>query len=200
MKRVGIYGGSFDPPHMGHLLLAESAREELGLEKVFFVPARQTPLKDRFPLAAPENRWEMLNLSVEGNPFFATSRVELDREPPSYTITTVRYFRRRFPEAELWLILGEDILEEFHRWYRYRELLQLTGVSVGKRPGCQRKFPAALEEYREKICFFPHPGIEISSQGIRDRIRKGQSVKYRLPEKVREYIVKCRLYTEGSKE
>lgn len=197
---MGIYGGSFDPPHMGHLLLAESAREELVLEKVFFIPARQTPLKNQPPLATPEERWNMLTLAIEGNPFFETSRVELLREPPSYTIDTVRYFRQRFPKAEFWFILGEDVLEEFHRWHRYRELLQLTGVGVGKRPGCQRRFPAALEEYREKIRFFPHPGIEISSHMIRDRIRKGQSVRYWLPDKVREYILQSRLYTGGSEE
>ncbi len=197
---MGIYGGSFDPPHMGHLLLAESAREELDLEKVFFVPARQTPLKNRPSLATPEERWAMVNLAVEGNPFFETSRVELLREPPSYTIDTVRYFRQRFPGAEFWFILGEDVLAEFHHWRQYRELLQLTGIGVGKRPGGPGRFPAALEEYREKIRFFSHPGIEISSQTIRERIRQGRSVRYWVPEKVREYILQHRLYTEGSEE
>ena len=198
MIRLGLFGGSFDPPHAGHLLLAESAREELHLEKVYFIPARQSPLKGWSAFASPEERWEMVNLAVANNPFFDVSRVELEREPPSYTVDTVEHFHGLFPEAELWLILGEDNLAELHHWYCWDRLLNLAGVGVGKRPDCRaraekKRFPA-LAGHEEKIRFFPHPEIELSSQEIRERIQKGLSIRYRLPEKVREYIEKRRIY------
>lgn len=202
MTGIGLFGGSFDPPHMGHLLLAESAREELHLEKVYFIPARQSPLKGWSAFASPEERLAMVSLAVADNPYFEVCRVELDREPPSYTVETVRYFHRLFPEAELWLILGEDNLAELHRWYRVDELLALARVGVGKRPGnCgsgngdgkEKRFPV-LAGREERIRFFAHPGIELSSQEIRERIRTGRSIRYRVPEKVREYIERHRLY------
>ncbi|NLY89377.1 MAG: nicotinate (nicotinamide) nucleotide adenylyltransferase [Firmicutes bacterium] len=200
MTRIGLFGGSFDPPHAGHLLLAESAREELHLEKVYFIPARQSPLKDWSAFASPEERLAMVGLAVADNPFFEVCRVELEREPPSYTVETVKYFHRLFPEAELWLILGEDNLAELHRWYHVDELLALTRVGVGKRPGnCvhgggeEKRFPV-LAGGEERIRFFSHPGIELSSQEIRERIQAGRSIRYRVPEKVREYIERRRLY------
>lgn len=200
MTRIGLFGGSFDPPHAGHLLLAESAREELHLEKVFFIPARQSPLKGWSAFASPEERLAMVGLAVANNPFFEVSRVELEREPPSYTVDTVKYFHGLFPEAELWLILGEDNLAELHLWYHLDELLGLARVGVGKRPGnCnhgdgeEKKFPV-LAGREEKIRFFSHPGIELSSQEIREQIQAGRSIRYRVPEKVREYIENRRLY------
>lgn len=205
MTRIGLFGGSFDPPHLGHLLLAESAREELDLEKVYFIPARQSPLKGWAAFASPEERLAMVSLAVADNPFFAVCRVELDREPPSYTVDTVKYFQGLFPEAELWLILGEDNLVELHRWHRVDELLSLARVGVGKRPGnCipgnrlpgsgeEKKYPV-LAGREERIRFFAHPAIELSSQEIRERIQAGRSIRYRVPEKVREYIDEHRLY------
>lgn len=206
MTRIGLFGGSFDPPHAGHLLLAESAREELQLEKVYFIPARQSPLKDWAAFASPEERLAMVGLAVADNPFFEVCRVELDREPPSYTVETVKYFHQLFPEAELWLILGEDNLADLHRWYRVDELLAIARVGVGKRPGnCgnagngrdgsgeEKRFPV-LAGREERIRFFAHPEIELSSQEIRERIRAGRSIRYRVPEKVREYIEERRLY------
>lgn len=206
MTRIGLFGGSFDPPHLGHLLLAESAREELQLDKVYFIPARQSPLKGWAAFATSEERLAMVGLAVADNPFFAVCRVELDREPPSYTVDTVKYFHGLFPEAELWLILGEDNLAELHRWHRVDELLGLARVGVGKRPGnngnsgyCangsrdEKRFPVLVGR-EERIRFFAHPAIELSSQEIRERIQAGRSIYYRVPEKVREYIEKHRLY------
>lgn len=195
MKRLGIFGGSFDPVHLGHLLLAESAREELELEKIVFVPAGQSPLKKNLPYTCAEDRWRMLRLAIEDNPFFFASRVELDREPPSYTIETVDHFRRIYPETDLWLIIGEDNLGDLPRWRECNRLLSLIKIGVGARPGYHQKaIPKELLDFTERIKFFSHPEVEISSRVIREKIRRGGSIRYLLPPAVQNYIGRHNLY------
>ncbi|HHU51887.1 MAG TPA: nicotinate (nicotinamide) nucleotide adenylyltransferase [Firmicutes bacterium] len=196
-RRLGIYGGSFDPIHLGHLLLAESAREELGMEQVIFVPAKRSPFKPRSSFAGDDHRWRMLLLAIEENPGFSASRVELDREAPSYTVLTIDYFSRIFPEAELWLILGQDALLDFAHWYQYRRLLQRAKVAVGRRPGVSDQeltLPRELTACADRFCFFTNPVFGVSSREIRERIKQGRSVNYLLWPKVNEYIIEHRLY------
>lgn len=199
MQRIGIYGGSFDPIHLGHLLLAESAREELGLDRVIFVPTKRSPLKINSPVAGDDQRWKMLLLAIEDNCYFDGSRVELDRKSPSYTVLTMEFFSRAYTEAELWLILGEDTLIDFNHWYQYQRLLQLTKVAVGARPGFsldgkKSAFPPQIREYSDRFNFFHNPLFAVSSREIRERLKNGSSVFYLLLPKVREYIFKHRLY------
>ena len=108
MKALGIYGGSFDPIHLGHLLLAETAREELNLDQVIFVPAAQSPLKKHCPQISAADRLALIKLAIRENPGFTFSEVELKRKPPSYTVDTLRYFQQAYPEHELFLLMGQD--------------------------------------------------------------------------------------------
>lgn len=196
-RKLGIYGGSFDPIHLGHLLLAESAREKFGMEQVIFVPAKRSPFKPYSSSIGDDHRWRMLLLAIEGNPGFSASRVELDREPPSYTVLTIEHFSRAFPDAELWLIIGQDALFDFAYWYQYRRLLQRAKVAVGRRPGVndqEATLPEDLNVYADRFSFFTNPVFEVSSREIRERIQQGKSVNYLLLPKVYEYIVENRLY------
>ncbi len=200
MKRIGIYGGSFDPIHLGHLLLAESAREELGLDQVIFVPAKQSPLKHNSPLVAGDERLKLIELSIQDHPFFSLSTVELERKPPSYTVDTLRYFRVRYPDDELYLLLGQDALCDLEQWHCFHDLFLLARIAVGARPGFPPAIPAALRQYERPsahsrgIVFFANPLIEISSRQIRERLREGKSVRYQLPEPVFSYITGKKLY------
>lgn len=197
MKRIGVFGGSFDPVHLGHLVLAEAARTELLLDQVIFVPAGQSPFKGSQPLLKKEERLFMLEEAVKGNPFFFISTEELERKPPSYTIETMEYFSRLYPdpENELYLLIGGDHLESFHLWRDYRRLLTLCRLGVGARPGSERRLPSIVNDFKEQVTFFSNPLIALSSQEIKEKIRAGKSVRYLLPEGVREYILKHRLYT-----
>lgn len=201
MNRIGIYGGSFDPIHLGHLLLAEAAREELQLEKVIFVPALQSPLKNHAPLVSDGDRLELIKLAIADNPFFTFSPVELEREPPSYTVDTLLYFRRVYPDRKLFLLMGQDALNTLSAWHQFSLLFTLACVAVGVRPGFAPALPPDLEEYRRPsakskgIIFFHNPQVEISSSMIRERLRQGKSVRYWLEPKVLDYIHRKKLYT-----
>jgi len=199
MQKIGVYGGSFDPIHLGHLLLAESAREELGLDQVIFVPAKRSPLKPNSSVAGDEHRWKMLLLAIEDNRHFVGSRVELDRKSPSYTVLTMESFAQAYTKAELWLILGEDTLIDFDHWYQYQRLLQITKIAVGARPGFNVNgkkgvLPQQIRNYAERFEFFSNPLFAVSSREIRERLKNGSSVSYLLLPKVKEYIFKHRLY------
>ncbi|NLW55411.1 MAG: nicotinate (nicotinamide) nucleotide adenylyltransferase [Firmicutes bacterium] len=204
MKALGIYGGSFDPIHLGHLLLAEAAREELGLEQVIFVPAGQSPLKTHSPLVTGEQRLKLIKLAIGDHPFFTWSDVELKRKPPSYTVDTLQYFRARYPDRELYMLLGQDALCDLERWHRFRDLFQLARLAVGARPGFPPELPPALRQYERPsahsrgIVFFTNPLIEISSRQIRARLREGRSVRYQLPSLVLAYITEKKLYQTHS--
>ncbi len=200
MRPIGIYGGSFDPIHLGHLLLAESAREELSLDQVIFVPALQSPFKGHPPLVTGEEREEMIKLAVEDNKFLTVSGVELKRRPPSYTIDTLQYFNRVSPEQELYLLMGQDSLDDLMDWYKFEEIFLLAKIAVGARPGFPQTLPKALEKYKNLsresrgIIFFTNPNIDISSSQIRERIRNRNSVRYWLPSRVLSYIEEKKLY------
>ncbi len=200
MKSIGIYGGSFDPIHIGHLLLADSAREELGLEKVIFVPALQSPLKGHLPLMTAKDRLSMIQLAIEDNQYFTFSEVELKRKPPSYTIDTLLFFRQVFPEHMLYLLMGQDSLSEFIYWHQFQKILQLVRIAVGARPGFTKTLPHPLQEYKDQstksqgVFFFRNLMVDISSSEIRKRIKQGQSVRYFLPPKVYNYIIERKIY------
>ena len=202
MMRVAIFGGSFDPVHLAHLVLAEYAREARSLDKVVFVPASRPPHKPQGPLAPGSERFEMLRLAVAHNPHFEVSAMELERDVPSYTLVTVRETARNLdPECELHLILGSDSLHDLPNWWHAQELVRAARIVCLERPGfplgrlddLEACFGAqAVAAIREGIVRAPL--LEISSSDIRRRIALGRSIRYLVPEPVREYIAARKLY------
>lgn len=188
MKKIGIYGGTFDPIHHAHLILARDARESLGLEKVIFVPAATSPFKDS-PVASMEMRLSMLQAAIEGEPAFVADDCELRRSPPSYTIDTVEQILQREGRAEIYYLLGQDNIETLPGWHRFEELERLVRFVVLDRTGSEAKH--SYQVVRRKI--------DISATEIRKRIASGRSIRYLVPPAVEEIIQDEKLYQEQSK-
>jgi len=201
MVRLGIFGGSFDPVHYGHLLLAENAREQCRLDRVIFVPAGLPPHKQDQPRASAEDRIAMLQLAIAGHEAFEISRCEVDRPGISYTVDTLRYFRSACPEAELFLILGGDMLRDLPTWHEAAEVLRLATPVVACRPGWQDwqweqlntiASPAQIDQIRTLVLQMPL--VDFSSSEIRRRVAAGQTIRYHTPRAVEQYILTHGLY------
>lgn len=193
--RRGVFGGSFDPIHLGHLLLAETAWEELELDSLLFIPAHRSPFKNRWAATA-EQRWEMLNLAIYGRPGFEASRIELERTPPSYTVDTLRQLVSVYPNDEITLILGADSIKDFSVWRESNEILALADIAVGQRSGQSANLPQDLSAYGHRIRFLSGPSCELSSTDIRERVAAGRTIRYRVPLLVEEYIKENGIYLE----
>jgi nicotinate-nucleotide adenylyltransferase len=202
MRRIGLFGGSFNPVHVAHLILAEQAREKAELEQVRFIPARQPPHKPDMPLAADEDRVQMLRLATAGNPDFSVETLELEREGPSYTLRTVQELKRRLPaEVELCLMLGGDSVEDLPNWWRAGELVEAVSVVPMHRPGhtlgetgeLERAFGAEKADHILESAI-DTPLLQISATNIRRRIERGDSIRYLVPEPVRQYILRHDVY------
>lgn len=194
-------GGTFDPIHQGHLVTAEEARVQFGLDQVFFVPNRHPPHKDPADLTEPEHRYLMTFLATVSNPRFSVSRLEIDRAGPSYTIDTIRALSAQHPEARLYYITGADAILQVLRgeWEQSAELLRMCEFIAATRPG----FTLDLDTLRrsnatgrplENVHVMAIPAMAISSTDIRARVRAGWPIKYLVPEAVEAYIVKHELY------
>jgi nicotinate-nucleotide adenylyltransferase len=201
MRRIGIFGGSFDPVHYGHLLLAENAREQCRLDRVIFVPAGLPPHKQDQPRASAEDRIAMLQLAIAGHEAFEISRSEVDRPGVSYTVDTLRYFRSAWPEAEFFLILGGDMLRDLPTWREAAEVLRLATPAVASRPGWQEwneeqlntiASPAQIEQIRSLVIQMPM--VDFRSSEIRRRVAAGQTIRYQTPRAVEQYILTHGLY------
>ncbi len=200
-ERIGIFGGSFNPVHTGHLILAQDALEHMGLDRMVFVPAAQPPHKPAVPLAPPGDRLEMLRLAIAGDPRFEVSDEEIRHGGVSYTVDTLRRFRASRPEAELYFIIGGDSLRELHTWREIEVLLTLARIVTVARPGFDPgRFDAAAlrlpDPWPVRLaahCVMGHP-VEISSTDIRARIARGRSIRYLVPGAVERYIQTMRLY------
>ncbi len=196
--RIGILGGTFDPPHIGHLVIAEEARERLGLARVYFVPARQPPHKMHETVTPLQDRIEMLRLALDENAFFTLSLVEANRPGPSYTVDTIRELRREFPPAsELFFIMGMDSLERLPTWHEPRQLIEMCRLAVLRRPGYAADLNALEEQIpglKSRVVFIPAPELEISSTDLQARVRAGHSIEYMVPGGVAEYIQEHHLY------
>lgn len=190
MKRVGIMGGTFDPIHLGHLRAAESAREELGLQEVVFVPAGVPPHRQP-PGASALDRFAMACLATAGHPDFRTSACELERPGPSYTVDTLAAFREAWPEVELVLLVGSDTLPELAGWREHDRLLTLCTLGVVARPAPDGAVAPMAPSGEARVTT---AGLPISGTGIRERIAAGRSVRYLVPDGVAEYIAKRGLY------
>ena len=186
LKKIAIYGGTFDPIHHAHLILARQAIEALGLVKVILVPAAISPLKKAAPVASGEVRLAMLQAAIKGEPEFEVDECELLRPPPSYTIDTVEEIRRRECEASIFCLIGEDNVGQLPRWHRFGELEKMVRFVVLDRSGRQPSHSYQLI----------HRRIDISATEIRRRVAQNESIRYLVPDSVEEIIQREKLYRE----
>lgn len=188
LKKIAIYGGTFDPIHHAHLILARQAIETLDLHKVILVPAAISPLKKAAPVASGELRFEMLQAAIQGEPEFEVNDCELLRPPPSYTIETVEEIRRRESHATIYCLIGEDNVEQLPRWHRFDELQKSVLFVVLDRSGEQPSHSYPLI----------HRRIDISATEIRQRVAQNESIRYLVPDSVEKIIQREKLYREQS--
>ena len=189
LKKIAIYGGTFDPVHHAHLILAREAIETLCLEKVILVPAAISPLKKAAPVASGDVRLAMLRAAIKSQPEFDVDECELLRPPPSYTIDTVEEIRRRESDAVLYCLIGDDNIEQLSQWHRFNELEKLVRFVVLDRTGKQPTHSYQLI----------HRRIDISATEIRRRVAQHESIRYLVTESVEEIIQREKLYREHSK-
>ena len=194
MRKIGLLGGTFDPVHNGHLIIAEYLRDHLSLEEIWFIPARCHPLKDNVNISPPEIRYRMLQMAIANNPSFKSMDVELKREGVSYTIDTLNYLADKYRTLvpEFYFLIGMDIVNELPRWKDPQQILEKSRVIAFGRPGF--KAEEAAKDFLPYIQFIHVPLLEISSSLIRQRCQDGHSIRYLVPEEVREFIVKKKLY------
>ncbi len=200
-KRVGIMGGSFDPVHIGHLIIAQDAAERLELSEVVFIPAAVPPHKASLERADAEHRLNMLRLAVESNIGFSVSDIELQRGGLSYTLDTVRALQAERPDVEWVLVVGSDTLADLHNWYKIDELLELCEVATFLRPG-EHELSGLMDKvllpqvHKDKLFrnLVESHLVEISSTEIRIRIAEGLAICYLVPPEVEMYIYEHGLY------
>lgn len=201
-KRYGIMGGTFDPIHTGHLVVADEVRTSFKLDKVIFIPTGDPPHKDQKNVSPGRNRYEMTLLATVTNPFFEISRLELDRKGITYTVDTIVELRKRFGDSvELFFITGADSLLELHKWKDSEKILEMCKIVAATRPGydidhMEGRLRELNELHKDKINTITTPGLQISSTDIRRRVKNNMSIKYLLPESVEIYIRKYKLYNE----
>jgi nicotinate-nucleotide adenylyltransferase len=196
--RRGIFGGTFDPPHIGHLVLAEAARSELGLSEVVFLPAAQPPHKLDKAISPTLHRVEMVKRAIASNGRFALSTLDAERAGPSYTVDSMRLLRETWGETvEIVFIMGLDSLVDLPSWYKAADLLKLVNFAVVARPGyhadmasLERQLPGVVDS----VTFVPAPLIGVSSTTIRQRVHDSDSIRYLVPPSVERYIYEAQLY------
>lgn len=188
MKRIGIFGGTFNPIHMAHLVMAQVAFEKLKLDRVVFVPSNLPPHKSRKDVIAARYRYQMVRLAISDNPAFDVSDIEIKRPGKSYSIDTVHKFQNIYSKnAKFFFIIGTDSLAALHQWKRIDELRKLTKFVVINRPGFKGKGKIRVQSIEM-------PGLDLSSSQIRLYIREGASIQYLVPAKVASYIKQHQLY------
>jgi nicotinate-nucleotide adenylyltransferase len=196
--RIGIFGGTFDPPHLGHLILSEEAFHHLELDRLLWVLTADPPHKQGHPITPLETRLALVHAAIDDNPCFELSRVDIDRPGPHFSVDTVRLLAREYPNAELYYLIGGDSLHDLPTWHTPQELLrEVTALGVMRRPGDHVDL-AGLEQavpgVTEKVRFIDAPLLEISSSQIRARVTAGMPYRYFLPERVYQYVRSLRLY------
>ena len=222
--RLGIFGGTFDPIHVGHLVLAEQCREQCQLDEVWFVPAALPPHKRGAIISPAKTRCEMIEFAIAGNPQFKLSRIELDRTGPSYTVTTLEQLHAEDPTRELFLLVGADSIRDLPTWYQPQRILELAtvvAVNRGRDSLAGEKGPSAgaspshdsgsltastsqlpstspmASLIAERVRFVQMPGIDISATDIRQRVSEGRSIRYLVPRAVEAYIREHGVYSKS---
>lgn len=197
--RIGIFGGTFDPVHVGHLILAEQAREQARLDQVWFVPAPRPPQKRDQAVSPFEQRFDMLQLAVVGQPAFRVDAIEKDRPGPSYTVDTVADLQAKHPEHEFVLLIGGDTLADLEHWYQPARLVAQVPLVVMARPGVPL---LSADELRRRVGadgpvrleVIDAPRIDVASRDLRQRVAAGRSIRYFVPRAVETYIDEKHLY------
>ncbi len=203
-KRIGIMGGTFNPIHYGHLLLAETAYHEFSLDEVMIMPNKSPVYKKVHSLIKDEDRLAMIKLAIEGNVHFRLSTIEFEREGHTYTIDTINKLTSTFPENEYYFIMGADSLFQFESWKKPEEILEKVNILVAGRSEKSYNEIDSQIDYLQSVYGCGHieylhsPNLEISSHNIRKRISNKQSIKYLVPEAVEKYIIENNLYGDGS--
>lgn len=200
LPRLGVLGGTFDPPHVGHLILAETAMNGLGLERVIFVPAAEPPHKQDRPLTPAAQRFAMLERAIAGNPRFSISRIDMDRPGPHYTADMLGLLRQQNPSHNLYFLMGADSLNDLSVWRAPAWIIAQAQIAVMRRTGTVINLDALaakLPGIRDRVTFVDAPTIDISATALRDTVRAGLSIRYQVPDTVLEYINKYKLYAGG---
>jgi nicotinate-nucleotide adenylyltransferase len=203
--RVGVFGGTFDPVHYGHLILAEQCREQGRLDQVWFVPAPRPPHKTDQPLTRFEQRVEMLALAIAGNAAFVINEIEKDRAGPSFTVDTLAEFQQRNPQDEFFLLIGSDTLQDLPHWYDPVGVLRRAGLLVVLRPNHPMLGPDELRASVQLPADVPlrmevveMPLIDMSSRDLRRRVVLGRSLRYLVPRAVEAYIDDKQIYRRAA--
>jgi nicotinate-nucleotide adenylyltransferase len=199
---MGVLGGTFDPVHYGHLVVAEEVYATLQLTEMVFVPTGQPPHKTNEEITAAEHRLAMLELAIASNPHFTISRVDLDRPGPSYTVDTLRLLREQWGDTTtIYFVIGGDSLEDLLSWHDPSGILeQLTHLVVVRRPGYNESeayyewLEARLPGIKQRLLMVDAPQFDISATDLRTRVEQGQPIKYQTPESVESYIIQYGLY------
>lgn len=203
-NKVGIMGGTFNPIHNGHLFLAEQAREYCDLDKILFMPSGNSYMKDTDEIADANTRISMTALAIEDNPHFCLSTMEAERKGPTYTCDTLRELKKMFPDTLYYFIMGADNLFAVENWKNSEEILSdciLVAAARGQKSEKELKEKAdeLIDRFNAKVIILPEKKLDISSTEIRNRIARGESVRYMVPDKVLSYIQKRQLYLSENK-
>lgn len=191
-KRLGILGGTFDPIHFGHLILAEQLKEELKLQKVMFIPSANPPHKENHPVSSAINRLGMVKIAIRDNPDFLISDLELKRRGKSYTIDTLTQIKKLYKDSELFFLLGSDAIDELPTWKEPDKIFQKVKVVIALRPGFDRI--NRENRFVKKSLLIPINGLNISSTQIREKVRIRKSIRYLVPPEVEKFIRAKKLY------
>ncbi len=198
--RLGVLGGTFDPPHLGHLVLAEAAREQLGLDRMLWVPTGDPWRKSGAAVTAAEHRCAMVRLAVEDNPVFELSTIEVDRGGPSYSVDTLTSLGKDFPLWERFFVLGLDALRDLPNWRQPERVIELATFAVaprgGERPGAS-ELDGLLSGLSERVVWLEMPRIDISATELRRRAADGRSLRYQVLPAVEAYITHHGLYAHA---
>lgn len=192
--RIGIYGGSFNPPHIAHLIVAEQVRSQFGLDKVLWIPNYIPPHKSTEAFASPEDRLEMTRLATQSHAAFEISSIELDRKGTSFMIDTIHSLKEKAPEDAFYLIIGGDSLADFMTWHQPESIVAQVPLLVYRRPGNNQGVTSAEKTYPDRVHFVDAPGMEISSKVIRGMLYSNKSIRYLVPDSVLTYIQQNQLY------
>jgi nicotinate-nucleotide adenylyltransferase len=200
-RRLGVIGGTFDPPHYGHLVLAENGRAQLELDTVLFVPAARPPHKPERPISETRHRVALVEAAIAGNPAFQLSRVDLDRPGPNFTVDMLGTLHATYPEATLFFLMGGDSLAEFLSWRDPAGIVAQAHLAVMQRPGWEADVET-LEEHLprigERLAWLDTPHLDISGTELRRRVREGLPIRYLVPPTVRRYVREHGLYRAGA--
>jgi len=193
--KLGVMGGTFNPIHLGHLVAAETIRDEFKLDEVLFVPSGKPPHKDNDEIASPEHRWMMTLLATASNESFSASAIEIERGGESYTRDTLLQLREIYgKDTEMFFITGADAIVEISTWHKTEDLPKLAKFIAASRPGYKLAWEKIDPRFRKSTYLVEVPALAISSTEIRRRVREGKTIKYLVPEAVEKYIYKNHLY------